>query len=68
MDKKKLMLLMGALVIAIGTALAARSLFSGASAPKAMAVAPVPKGPKVLVAKRLLPVGTIVTAVWWQSI
>ena len=61
MDKKKLMLLLGALVIAIGTAMAARSLFIGASAPKADA-AQVPKGPKVLVAQRALPVGTIVTA------
>jgi pilus assembly protein CpaB len=61
MDKKKLMLLLGALVIAIGTALAARSLFVGASAPKAEA-AQVPTGPKVLVAQRALPVGTIITA------
>ena len=61
MDKKKLMLLLGALVIAIGTAMAARSLFIGASAPKAEA-SQVPKGPKVLVAQRALPVGTIVTA------
>ena len=61
MDKKKLMLLLGALVIAIGTAMAARSLFIGASAPKADA-AQVPKGPKVLVAQRALPVGTIITA------
>ena len=61
MDKKKLMLLLGALVIAIGTAMAARSLFIGASAPKADA-AQVQKGPKVLVAQRALPVGTIITA------
>jgi pilus assembly protein CpaB len=61
MDKKKLMLLLGALVIAIGTALAARSLFAGAAAPKVEA-AQVPKGPKVLVANRALPVGTIITA------
>jgi pilus assembly protein CpaB len=62
MDKKKLMLLIGALVIAIGTALAARSLFSGASAPPADAAAQqVPQGPKVLVAQRALPVGTIIT-------
>ena len=61
MDKKKLMLLLGALVIAIGTAMAARTLFIGASAPKADA-AQVPKGPKVLVAQRALPVGTIITA------
>ncbi len=62
MDKKKLMLLLGALVIAIGTALAARSLFNGASSPKAEAVAPVEQGPKALVAQRALPVGTIITA------
>ncbi|MBW8784323.1 MAG: Flp pilus assembly protein CpaB [Novosphingobium sp.] len=62
MDKKKLMLLLGAMVIAIGTALAARSMFTGASAPKAEAAQLVPKGPKVLVAQRALPVGTIITA------
>ncbi len=62
MDKKKLMLLLGALVVAIGTALAARSLFVGGSTPQAEAAAEVPKGPKVLVAQRALPVGTIVTA------
>ena len=62
MDKKKLMLLLGALVIAIGTALAARSLLAGAGAPKADAAQQVPKGPKVLVAQRALPVGTIITA------
>ena len=62
MDKKKLMLLLGALVIAIGTAMAARSLFIGASAPKADAASQVPKGPRVLVAQRALPVGTIITA------
>lgn len=62
MDKKKLMLLLGALVIAIGTALAARSLFNGASSPEAAAVAPVEQGSKALVAQRALPVGTIITA------
>lgn len=61
MDKKKLMLLLGALVIAIGTAFAARSLFAGAAAPQADAAAQVPQGPKVLVAQRALPVGTILT-------
>jgi len=62
MDKKKLLLLIGALVIAIGTALAARSLFSGAATPAADAAPQVPQGPKVLVAQRALPVGTIITA------
>jgi pilus assembly protein CpaB len=63
MDRKKLILLMGALIVAIGTALGARSMFAGAAAPTAdAAVAPKPEGPKVLVAKRALPVGTIITA------
>src|SRR6185503_16120108 len=62
MDRKKLVLLLGALIIAIGTAMAARSMFAGASAPEAEAQPAVPQGPKVLVAKRALPVGTIITA------
>jgi pilus assembly protein CpaB len=68
MDRKKLVLLLGALIVAIGTALAARSMFAGAAtptadaAPNAAAAAPQPEGPKVLVAKRALPVGTIITA------
>ena len=62
MDRKKLVLLIGALVIAIGTALAARSMFAGASTPQAEAAPAQPQGPKVLVAKRALPIGTIITA------
>ena len=62
MDRKKLVLLLGALVIAIGTALAARSMFAGAAAPQAQAAPVEPQGPKVLVAKRALPLGTIITA------
>lgn len=63
MDKKKVILLVGALLIAAVTAFMARSMFTGASAPKAKAVEqPVPTGPKVLVATRALPVGTIITA------
>jgi len=62
MDKKKLLLLIAALVVAIGTAFAARTLFVGASAPKAVAAAPQePTGPKVLVAQKALPTGTIIT-------
>jgi len=52
----------GALIIAIGTAFAARSLFVGASTPQAEAAGRMPMGPKVLVAQRALPVGTIITA------
>lgn len=62
MDRKKLVLLVGALIVAIGTALVARSMFAGASAPQAEAAAVEPQGPKVLVAQRALPVGTIITA------
>ena len=62
MDRKKLVLLLGALVIAIGTALMARSMFAGASAPQVEAATPVPQGPKVLVAQRALPTRTINTA------
>lgn len=60
MDRKKLVLLVAALVIAVGTAFVARSMFAGAAAPQAQA-APVPQGPKVLVAQRALPPGTIIT-------
>lgn len=62
MDRKKLALLLGALIVAIGTALVARSMFTGAPAPQAEAAPAQPQGPKVLVAKRALPVGTIITA------
>lgn len=62
MDKKKLVLLVVALIVAMGTAFAARSLFAGSSSPRAQAVPVQPKGPKVLVAQRALPVGTIIAA------
>ncbi|MGX7896712.1 Flp pilus assembly protein CpaB [Tsuneonella sp. HG222] len=62
MDRKKLVLLLGALIVAIGTAMAARSMFAGAAAPEAQAAPAQPQGPKVLVAKRAMPVGTIITA------
>ena len=64
MDKKKLLLMLGAMVIAVGAALAARSLLAGGqSAPMVQAAMPVaPKGPRVLVAQRALPPGTIITA------
>ena len=64
MDKKKLMLLMAAMVVAVGTALAARALLAGGNtAPtvNAAVMAVQPQGPKVLVAQRALPVGTIIT-------
>ncbi len=63
MDRKKLILLVSALIIAVGTAFVARSMFAGAAAPQAeAAVAAVPTGPKVLVAQRALPPGTIIAA------
>lgn len=67
MDSRKIMLIVGALVVAVLTAFMARSLISGAGAPGAGANAgpvapPEIKGPKVLVATRALPVGTILDA------
>jgi pilus assembly protein CpaB len=63
MDVKKLALLIGALVIAVVTAIMAKNMFTGAGAQQAAAApASVPVGPKVLVAKKALPVGTIIDA------
>jgi len=61
MDVKKVALLVGALVIAVITAVMAKNMFAGAGAQQAVA-APVPAGPKVLVSKKALPVGTIIDA------
>ena len=61
MDVKKLALLVGALVIAVVTAVMAKNMFAGAGTQQA-AAAPVPTGPKVLVAKKAMPVGTIIDA------
>jgi pilus assembly protein CpaB len=62
MDVKKLVLLIGALIVAAVTAVTAKNMFSGAGAPSASAKPAVPAGPEVLVATRSLPVGTIIDA------
>jgi len=62
MDVKKLALLVGALVIAVVTAVMAKNMFAGAGAQQAAAAPAVPVGPKVLVAKKALPVGTLIDA------
>src|SRR3954470_8857435 len=62
MDVKKVALLVGALVIAVVTAVMAKNMFTGAGAQQAVAAPAVPLGPKVLVAKKALPVGTIIDA------
>ncbi|MDB5669660.1 MAG: cpaB [Alphaproteobacteria bacterium] len=64
MDVKKIVLLIGALVVAAVTAVLAKNMFTGASAPQASAtpVAQQQLGPEVLVATRALPVGTIIDA------
>jgi pilus assembly protein CpaB len=62
MDVKKLALLIGALVIAVVTAVMAKNMFAGAGAAQANAAPAVPLGPKVLVAKKALPVGTNIDA------
>jgi pilus assembly protein CpaB len=61
MDMKKVVLLVGAFVIAVITAVMAKNMFAAAGAPQA-AAATVPVGPKVLVAKKALPVGTFIDA------
>ena len=61
MDVKKVALLVGALVIAVVTAVMAKNMFTGSGVAQAEA-APVPTGPKIMVAKRALPVGTIIDA------
>jgi pilus assembly protein CpaB len=60
MNVKKVALLVGALVIAIITAVMAKNMFTGAGAPQASAAQAVPTGPKILVARKALPVGTII--------
>jgi pilus assembly protein CpaB len=60
MDVKKIVLLVGALLIAAVTAVMAKNMFTGAGAPQAEAA--VVAGPEVLVATRALPVGTIIDA------
>jgi pilus assembly protein CpaB len=60
MDVKKIALLVGALVIAVVTAVMAKNMFAGAGAPQAAAAQAVPTGPKILVARKALPVGTII--------
>lgn len=63
MNFKKVVLLVGALMVAAVTAIMAKNMFTGAGANQASASAPaVPTGPKVLVAKKNLPVGTIIDA------
>lgn len=64
MDAKKIVLLVGALIIAVTTALLARNMLSSSGAPEATASAmPVEADqPHVLVATKALPVGTILDA------
>lgn len=60
MDVKKVALLVGALIIAVITAVMAKNIFVGAGAAQAEASPGVPLGPKILVARKSLPVGTII--------
>ncbi|MET3827442.1 pilus assembly protein CpaB [Sphingomonas sp. PvP055] len=65
MDSRKILLLVGALIVAAITAFMARSLIVGTPAPQSAAmtvVAAAPDGPDVLVATKALPVGTILDA------
>lgn len=61
MDTRKIMLIVGALVIAIGAAFGVNQMMRGATAPQARAAAaPEINGPMILVATRQLPAGTII--------
>lgn len=63
MDAKKIVLLVGALIIAVTTALLARNMLSSSSTPQVAAAAmPEADQPHVLVATKALPVGTILDA------
>ena len=66
MDSRKVILLVGALIVAALTAFFARTLLMGSGSPQAaamgMPVAPPVDGPEVLVATKALPVGTIIDA------
>ncbi|WP_174298376.1 Flp pilus assembly protein CpaB, partial [Sphingomonas bacterium] len=65
MDSRKVLLMIGALIVAGIAAFFARTLLVGSAAPQAMALAPAAAavdGPMVLVATRALPVGTILDA------
>lgn len=61
MDTRKIMLIVGALIIAIGAAFGVNQMMRGSSGPEARAAAaPDISGPMILVATRQLPVGTII--------
>ncbi|QJQ33330.1 Flp pilus assembly protein CpaB [Sphingomonas lacunae] len=63
MDVKKIMLIVGAMIVALGAAFGVNQLMRGSTGPEARAAAtPKIEGPKVMVATRALPVGTILTA------
>ena len=62
MDVKKIVLLVGALMVAAVTAVMAKNMFAGAGASQASAAPAEAQGPKVLVAKKPLLVGTIIDA------
>lgn len=62
MDVKKIALLVVALIIAGITAVAAKSMFAGSAAEPAQAAPMAVQGPKILVARKPLPVGTMIDA------
>lgn len=62
MDVRKLVLLVGALLVAAVTAFAARSMFAGGSVVTPANAAPEVVGTEVLVAAKPMPLGTIITA------
>jgi pilus assembly protein CpaB len=63
MDVKKIALIAVAMLVALGAAFGVNQMMRGSAAPAARAAAaPAITGPKVMIATRALPVGTILTA------
>ena len=63
MDVKKILLIVGAMILALGAAFGVNQMMRGSTTPNARAAAaPAIDGPKVIIATRALPVGTILTA------
>ncbi len=63
MDVKKIALIIGAMIVALGAAFGVNTMMRGSATPEVRAnAAPEADGPKIMVATRALPVGTILTA------
>ncbi len=63
MDTKKILMIAVAMIVALGAAFGVNKMMRGSTTPAARAAAaPAITGPKIIIATRALPVGTILTA------